>query len=205
MRREDGSRDKKKAGMMTGKNRIMAAVFLLLAVLYVFVLILNARRSAPRENPALHSLRADQIEEIRVTSGGEELVLSRADGEWSVRSEGTSGPESVLTAAETDQQAASRFCASLTGIGVIRILSGADPAEYGLDPAYAEVSLTASDGTSVRLAAGIAAEETQTTYVVKDGDTSRIYICGSSFRSALSKKTADFAKGAQTASESADS
>ena len=111
-----------------------------------YIYFIDAGRPDREPQDVVFTVEADQIQEIRLTSGGETSVLTRRDGAWTM---------TAPVEADADETEATSLATNLAAITVNRVVDeqATDLAQYGLAPPRIEVGFTA-DGQTGQLAFG---------------------------------------------------
>ena len=120
-----------------------------------------------------------------------ETVSSAETAGSAVRENGTK----TVREAELDQKKVSRLAASVTGIGVTSVISGEDPAAYGLREPSSVLTITDTDGMTTEIRIGIQNEMTQDVYCMLNGDRETVYAVKPSILDLADLSMEDFVKG----------
>lgn len=177
--------------MKRQKKQLLALALVLLALVLAGVGIYayqkHQEKQEEEENEAsveVYRTDAGDISEIFFEADGNQtLHLMKQEDAWVA-------PENAET--EIDQDAVSTTVEDLCDVKASRVLENKDASEYGFDNPLGQLKLVA-DGQEILFTIGMQNDLTGEYYLVKDNDTSRVYVVDDSLYTLAQKTTEDYA------------
>lgn len=169
---------------MRGLKSTLAFV-LILAGLGGYIYFVDAERPAGgvEQKEKVFTVEADQLQEIRVTTGGETSVLRKADGTWQMA-------EPVAT--DADQTEVSSLSSNLATLEENRVVdeNASDLAQYGLAEPAIEIAFKADGDVNGALALGDKTPTSSDLYAVRPGEQ-RVFLVSAFLESTFNKTPFD--------------
>lgn len=169
---------------------LVLAVLLLTAAGISFYSKQREEKEQKEESASVEVYRAEasDIDEIICENGGEEgLYLAKQEETWI-------SPETPQT--ELDQEAVETLVSQLANISADRVLENADAKEYGFTDPLGKVKVIA-DGQETVFTIGMKNEMTGEYYLIKNDDTSRVFVTDDELYLLTQKTTENYQAAAE--------